>query len=281
VLFWPLTYTSEKNEIEKGRRLDLGPTRLVIETASRWAVEDSCDNLACVRITSSRGALAGTGVEYLCTRSLLRSGFRRSANCFGSTRLRRASSCRSGTPQSGTSFTVAGPGDDITILFARRQVQRGQSLFSVQCGFCHGRDAAGGEAGLDLTSSELVAKDIRGNEIGPVVRAGRIDKGMPLFNVNDVDLAAIVAFIHDQKIKITSKEGRRRTVQIEDLQTGSAEHGKEYFNGAGGCSKCHSPSADLAGIGEAGLRGLALLHRMLYPGGAVALVLLQPQQRSR
>lgn len=146
------------------------------------------------------------------------------------------------------------------------QVQRGQSLFSVQCGFCHGRDAAGGEAGPDLTSSELVAKDIRGNEIGPVVRAGRIDKGMPLFNVNDADLAAIVAFIHDQKIKITSKEGRRRTVQMEDLQTGSAEHGKEYFNGAGGCSKCHSPSADLAGVASR-LRGLALLHHMLYPGG--------------
>ena len=91
-------------------------------------------------------------------------------------------------------------------------MQRGQSLFSVQCGFCHGRDAAGGEAGPDLTSSELVAKDIRGNEIGPVVRAGRIDKGMPLFNLNDADLAAIVAFIHDQKIKITSKEGRRRAV---------------------------------------------------------------------
>ncbi|PYT67792.1 MAG: cytochrome C, partial [Acidobacteria bacterium] len=127
-------------------------------------------------------------------------------------------------------------------------------------------DAAGGEAGPDLTSSELVAKDIRGNEIGPVVRAGRIDKGMPLFNLNDADLAAIVAFIHDQKIKITSKEGRRRAVQMEDLQTGSAEHGKEYFNGAGGCSKCHSPSADLAGVASR-LRGLALLHRMLYPGG--------------
>ena len=146
------------------------------------------------------------------------------------------------------------------------QVQKGQSLFATQCAFCHGRDAAGGETGPDLTSSELVEKDVNGNEIGPVVRSGRIDKGMPPFNLSDTDLAAVVAFIHDQKTKMDSKQGRRRTVRPEDLQTGNAEEGKKYFNGAGGCAKCHSPSGDLAGVASR-FRGLALLERMLYPGG--------------
>src|SRR2546430_1006367 len=144
------------------------------------------------------------------------------------------------------------------------QVQAGQTLFSAQCAFCHGRDAAGGETGPDLTSSETVEKDVGGNEIGSVVRTGRPDRGMPQFNLTDTDLAAIVAFLHDEKAKAESKPGRRRNVQPEDLQTGNAEEGQDYFNGAGGCSRCHSPTGDLAGVANR-LRGLALLQRMLYP----------------
>ena len=144
------------------------------------------------------------------------------------------------------------------------QVQAGQTLFAAQCAFCHGRDAAGGETGPDLTSSEIVEKDVGGNEIGSVVRTGRSERGMPQFNLTDADLAAIVAFIHDEKAKAESKPGRRRNVQPEDLETGNSEQGKHYFNGAGGCSKCHSPTGDLAGVANR-LRGLALLQRMLYP----------------
>lgn len=144
------------------------------------------------------------------------------------------------------------------------QMQAGQTLFAAQCAFCHGRDAAGGETGPDLTSSELVEKDVGGNEIGPVVRAGRLDKGMPSFNLPDTDLVAIVAFLHEVKAKADAKPGRRRSVQEEDLQTGSPEEGKQYFNGAGGCSTCHSPTGDLAGVASRH-RGLSLLERMLYP----------------
>lgn len=145
------------------------------------------------------------------------------------------------------------------------KAQKGQSLFAAQCAFCHGRDATGGETGPDLTSSDLVEEDVNGNEIGPVVRSGRMDKGMPSFNLPDGDLAAVIAFIHEQKAKMDSKEGRRRKVLPEDLQTGNAEEGKQYFNGAGGCAKCHSPSGDLAGVASR-LHGIKLLERMLYPG---------------
>src|SRR5207244_1342283 len=60
--------------------------------------------------------------------------------------------------------------------YPAEQVQAGQARFTAQCGFCHGRDAAGGETGPDLTRSTLVAQDSRGDKIGPVVRAGRTDK---------------------------------------------------------------------------------------------------------
>jgi cytochrome c oxidase cbb3-type subunit 3 len=145
--------------------------------------------------------------------------------------------------------------------FSPEQIQAGQALFAGQCSFCHGRDAAGGEGGPDLTASASVAQDARGEEIGPVVRNGRLDKGMPAFTPTDEQLASIVAFIHDQKAK--AKEGRRRTVDVSDLQTGNAEAGMRYFNGAGGCAKCHSRGGDLAGIAGK-LQGLDLLRRMLY-----------------
>jgi cytochrome c oxidase cbb3-type subunit III len=144
------------------------------------------------------------------------------------------------------------------------QVEAGREMFSAQCGFCHGRDAMGGETGPDLTRSQLVAEDLRGDKIGPVVRNGRVDKNMPAFNLSDSDLAAVVAFIHDQKAKSESLEGNRRTVDVADLQTGDAKAGEQYFNGPGGCSACHSPAGDLAGLATRH-EGLALLRRMLNP----------------
>ena len=40
-----------------------------------------------------------------------------------------------------------------------------QPAFSAQCGFCHGRDAMGGESGPDLTRAAIVAADVRGDKI--------------------------------------------------------------------------------------------------------------------
>ncbi len=71
---------------------------------------------------------------------------------------------------------------------------------------------------------------------------------MPAFNLSDADLAAIVAFIHDQKTKAESLGGGRRSVDAADLATGDAAAGRRYFNGAGGCSGVPFPTGDLAGI---------------------------------
>jgi cytochrome c oxidase cbb3-type subunit 3 len=150
--------------------------------------------------------------------------------------------------------------------YSKEQVQAGELRFTSQCGFCHGRDAAGGETGPDLTRSKLVSEDNRGDKIGPLVRAGRPEQGMPAFNLSDADLAAIVAFIHSQKSKAEALGGGRRSVDAADLATGDAAAGRRYFNGAGGCSACHSATRDLAGVASR-YEGLALLMRMLYPGG--------------
>ena len=142
------------------------------------------------------------------------------------------------------------------------QIVAGQRIFTAQCGFCHGRDAMGGESGPDLTRAALVGEDVRGDKIGPMLRAGRVDKGMPAFALSAPDLAAIVAFVHDQKTKAESVTGGRRTVDLADLQTGDPEAGRRYF--ASACVKCHSATGDLAGVAKR-LQGLPLLQRMLYP----------------
>ena len=162
---------------------------------------------------------------------------------------------------------VAPPATATPQSYPPEQVRAGQPIFAAQCGFCHGRDAMGGETGPDLTRAASVAADVRGDTLGPVVRNGRVDKGMPAFTLAESDLAAVVAFVHDQKTKAESLTGGRRAVDVADLQTGNVEAGKKYF--ATACSKCHSPSGDFAGLAKR-LEGLALLQRMLYPTGAKA-----------
>ena len=150
-------------------------------------------------------------------------------------------------------------------------IERGQSLFAQDCAFCHGRDAGGGESGPDLTRSKLIATDIAGDKIGAVVRNGRPEKGMPSFKLSPQQVVELSAFLHDQKRKNDSRPGGRRGVDVADLQTGNVEAGRKYFNGAGTCSSCHSPTGDLAGVARRFV-GLALEKRMLYPADAPAKV---------
>lgn len=149
--------------------------------------------------------------------------------------------------------------------YSAEQIKKGQARFASQCGFCHGRDAAGGESGPDLTRSAVVAADVRGDKLGPAIRQGRPDKGMPAFSLTGDELMAVVAFIHDAKATAETLGGGRRSVDVEDLQTGDAEAGQRYFNGAGGCASCHAPTGTFATVGSR-YKGLALLQRMLYPG---------------
>jgi cytochrome c oxidase cbb3-type subunit 3 len=142
------------------------------------------------------------------------------------------------------------------------QIDAGRVQFASQCGFCHGRDAAGGAGGTDLTRSTLVAEDVRGDRLGPLIRSGRPAQGMPPFALSDSELAAIVAFIHDQKRQADTASGGRRSVDAADLQTGDAAAGKRYFDAA--CTRCHSATGDLAGVATR-RQGLTLLQRMLYP----------------
>jgi cytochrome c oxidase cbb3-type subunit 3 len=107
-----------------------------------------------------------------------------------------------------------------------------------------------------------VTDDVDGDKIGTVVRNGRPEKGMPRFDFSDQQIANLMAFIHTQQNNALTRG--RRGVDVSDLQTGNVEAGRQYFNGAGGCATCHSPTGDLAGIASR-CEGLALEQQMLYP----------------
>jgi cytochrome c oxidase cbb3-type subunit 3 len=148
-------------------------------------------------------------------------------------------------------------------IASKELVESGKTLFQQQCGFCHGRDAGGGETGPSLVDSELVKNDKTGTGIASVVHNGRPEKGMPKFDLSDTAMAGVVAFIYSQQAA-SATNGKRRGVLPADLQTGNAALGKQYFEGPGRCSTCHSPTNDLAHVGTR-LVGLKLEQRMLYP----------------
>jgi cytochrome c oxidase cbb3-type subunit III len=144
-------------------------------------------------------------------------------------------------------------------------VQRGRKQFEQACGFCHGADATGGR-GPDLIRSPLVAHDQKGDLIGEVIRNGRPDKGMPPLPATNEQVADIAAFLHARAQEAIQSSGVPSDYPVEKLLTGNVQAGKAFFEGAGGCKNCHSPTGDLAGLGTK-YSSIELQARILYPAG--------------
>jgi cytochrome c oxidase cbb3-type subunit III len=142
-------------------------------------------------------------------------------------------------------------------------VEQGNKQFQQSCGFCHGPDATGAR-GPDLIRSKLVADDVNGNLISPVIRNGRPDKGMPPLPLNNDQIQFIAAFLHARAQESLASAHLPKNYAVSRLLTGNRQAGEAYFNGAGGCKGCHSSSGDLKGI-AAKRSPLELEARMLYP----------------
>ncbi len=143
-------------------------------------------------------------------------------------------------------------------------VGRGRALFASTCGFCHGADATGARA-PDLVRSTLVVHDQGGDVLGPMIRNGRPEKGMPSFaTLKDDQLSDIIAFLHHQARAALHSAHVPGDYPVAKLLTGNADAGRAYFNGEGHCAQCHSPSGDLAGIAKR-LSPVDLQQAMVYP----------------
>jgi len=145
---------------------------------------------------------------------------------------------------------------------------RGHEQFRQSCGFCHGPTAAGGNGGPNLIYSAVIRRDNQGADITKLIQEGRPDKGMPVIPLTATQIADIVGYLKARVAEVDKTSGLRpsRDYDLKKLLTGNAELGRAYFNGAGQCATCHSPTGDLKGIATK-YPPIELQARLMYPSG--------------
>ena len=148
-------------------------------------------------------------------------------------------------------------------------VERGRGLYAGACGACHGVDARGGQlGGPNLLRSPLVLSDKAGENIAPVIKNGRPGTMMVPLALPDADIAAVVAYLHHLTAQGTNQGGPPPGPPVElDILVGDAGAGETYF--AARCSRCHSASADLAGLATR-VASPMMLQNLWVSGGRAA-----------
>jgi mono/diheme cytochrome c family protein len=134
-------------------------------------------------------------------------------------------------------------------------VERGKTLWGVNCTFCHGPDARGGDGGPNLLRSAIMLDDQKGELIAPVVQKGL--GAMPPLALTMGQIQDIAAFLHT--IPISSRTGPS-TINI---LIGDPKKGEAYV--AQKCASCHTTEALTAFAGK--LDDPRMLQQMwLMPG---------------
>jgi cytochrome c oxidase cbb3-type subunit III len=140
-------------------------------------------------------------------------------------------------------------------------VTRGKAVYDVNCAFCHGDDARGGDNGPNLIRGEVVMNDQSGETIGKVLATGRLAEGMPKFEFTAAQVADVSAFLHS--FRVGGYDASRN--RPPSILVGDAKAGEAYFKSK--CSACHSATGDLKGIGARITDGRTLQQRWLMPTG--------------
>ena len=142
-------------------------------------------------------------------------------------------------------------------------VERGRAAFSTNCAFCHGADIRGGDGGPSLLRSQLVLDDQKGELIGPVIRSGRPDRGMPAFAMTADQIADLAAFLHSFRVAgYDASRDRPLSIVVGDAKTG-----EKYFTET--CGSCHSATGDLQGIATRIADPRLLQQSWLMPGSVL------------
>ena len=140
---------------------------------------------------------------------------------------------------------------------------RGRIAYTTYCAPCHGADARGGaEGSTDLTRSSIVNTSDGGRQLTEFLKTGRPDRRMPAFTLSDAEVADLFAFLRTT----ATGRGSGRNQVINAVVVGNPKAGAAYFNGAGKCSTCHSPTGDLKGIGSR-LTPAVIQGRLVLPRG--------------
>jgi mono/diheme cytochrome c family protein len=167
----------------------------------------------------------------------------------------------------GAGFIGAGPDDAHIVDMAA--AERGRHVYVAECVTCHGNKGRGGaeslppaQRGSDLVRSLVVLKDRYGAGVGTFLNAGHpTQSGKPSSSIAGEDLINLAHFLH-LKVNETLRSGPYSSPI--NVLTGNPKAGQSYFQGAGGCNKCHSAAGDLAGVG-AKYDPVTLQQKFLFP----------------
>jgi cytochrome c oxidase cbb3-type subunit 3 len=113
-------------------------------------------------------------------------------------------------------------------------IERGRATYGVNCVFCHGTDARGGDGGgPNLLRSSAVLDDQNGELIAPIIRNGR--GTMPWFQLTSEQIADLAAFLHS--FPVSSRSGPSTI----DILVGDAKKGEAFV--VQRCASCHTTDA--------------------------------------
>ena len=146
---------------------------------------------------------------------------------------------------------------------------RGRTVYAAECVTCHGAKARGSVDGAppafngpDLVRSIVVLHDRYGNSIGPFLAKGHpMQSGKPSSSLTQPQVQDLSHFLHamvDETLR-----GGPYSAPINVL-TGDAHAGQSFFNGAGRCASCHSPTGDLQHV-AAKYDPVALQQKFVFP----------------
>jgi len=161
----------------------------------------------------------------------------------------------------------AGPADKPMVDPKASEAAR--PLYTKNCLTCHGADARGTPQGLNLVRSIVVLHDRYGSTLGPFLRAshppvpgpGGSTMPQPFEGLTSQEVLLLSHFLRD---RVNDTLRGAPMFKPGNVLVGDAKAGAEYFQGEGGCTQCHSPTADLAGIGRR-LEPINLQQRFLFP----------------
>jgi mono/diheme cytochrome c family protein len=144
-------------------------------------------------------------------------------------------------------------------IYPQEAISRGLPAYNTACGYCHGERGKGGKAGPDLIVSLITLHDEDGVQIGQYLKGPAHTKAVKP-EVPDNQVFDIAAYLHS-RVQFASGRG---DVHMDMILVGDPKAGEVYFNGAGGCNKCHSPTGNLKGVG-AKYDPATLQERMVMP----------------
>jgi cytochrome c oxidase cbb3-type subunit 3 len=142
--------------------------------------------------------------------------------------------------------------------------RKGEPLYAQNCSVCHGENARGSQ-GPSLVRSVVVLHDENDETMGPVIKGGRPQGGMPPFpQLSADDIHNIDQYVKLQ-IELAANRGTYGATygDLRNKVTGDAAAGQVFFGAH--CTQCHSVTGDLAKIGSKFGQAAQLQQRFLWP----------------